>query len=107
MAAHGQAFASAEHRAAQGDGAHVDGPALFVGVDQGVAALGVGQDVHLDFVGDAPASAEQTVAAFVAAVVHALPVNRQDTGQDEIQVFVTAQYFGPGGGVHRVRRTHG
>lgn len=107
MAPYSKPFTGTEHRAAQWDGAHVDGPALFVGVEQGVAAFGVGQHVDAHFVGHAPTGAKQAALAFVAAVVDALPVNRQQAGQDEIQIIIAAEHLGPGGRMYRVRRAHG
>ncbi len=103
---HRKPFARAEHCAAQRNGAHVDGPALLVGIHERFAALGMRLNVDAHLVGHAPTGAKQAARAFIAAVVEALPVNRQDTRQHKIQVVDVAQYLCARRGMHRVRRAH-
>jgi len=80
VAAHRETFTGAEYRAAQSNRAHVDCSALLVGVDQRFATLRMGANVDAHFISHAPASTQQAARAFIAAVVEALPVNRQQAG---------------------------
>ncbi|MNH02431.1 hypothetical protein D3C79_616700 [compost metagenome] len=99
---HTQAFAGTEYRITPGNVAHVDDPRLFVGEQQALAAFRMRFDGDEDFVVDAPASAKQAVAAFIPAVVVALPVQRDQSGQAEIEFGFAAQQFGACGAVDRV-----
>ncbi len=105
MAPHAQTFARAEHRTAQGDHAHIDLPGLLVGVDQALAALS--KPLHFDenLVDHTPTGAEQAIAAFVPTAVVALPLDRQQARQGEVQVVFTVENFRARGTVYRVGRT--
>ncbi|CRM73543.1 hypothetical protein [Pseudomonas sp. 58 R 3] len=103
---HRKPFTGAEHCAAQGNGAHVDGPTLLIGIHQRFAALGMGLNVDAHLVRHTPADAKQAARALIATVVEALPVNRQDARQYEIQLLDITQYLRARRSMHRVRRTH-
>ena len=61
-------------------------------------------DLHADFMRDTPTGPEQPLTSVIATVVEALPLQRQDAGQDKIQLFGATQDLGACRRVDRVRR---
>ena len=57
-----------------------------------------------DFIHYTPALTKHAFRAFVTTAVHALPVQRKVARQTEIEVIITGQVFGPGGGTDRMRK---